>query len=166
MKDHRLMLVFGSDRKYNYNNYLWIKKAKKESSLLDLASELKKLWNMRVTVIPTVIRALGTVPKGFERVKTWRTNREHSDNWIVWISQNTEKSPADLRRFAVTHTPVKDHQQTWAWKTLKENNNKYNSIQSWKVYFLQSSELKDLWDVINLDLELISELSQQLLKRW
>ena len=28
-----------------------------------LAGELRKLWNMRMTVIPIVIRALGTVPK-------------------------------------------------------------------------------------------------------
>ena len=34
---------------------------------LDLARELKKLWNMRVTVIPMIIGALGTVPKGLVR---------------------------------------------------------------------------------------------------
>ena len=32
---------------------------------LDLARELKKLWNMKVTVIPIVIDALGTITKGF-----------------------------------------------------------------------------------------------------
>ena len=31
---------------------------------LDLARELKKLWHMRVTVIPIVISALGMIPKG------------------------------------------------------------------------------------------------------
>ena len=31
---------------------------------LDLARELKKLWNMKVTVIPIVIGALGTITKG------------------------------------------------------------------------------------------------------
>ena len=36
----------------------------KESEKKDLARELKKLWNMKVTVIPVVIWALGTVPKG------------------------------------------------------------------------------------------------------
>ena len=30
----------------------------------DLARELKKLWNMKVTIIPTVIGAFGTVTKG------------------------------------------------------------------------------------------------------
>ena len=31
---------------------------------LDLASEMKKLWNMKVTIIPIVIGAFGTVTKG------------------------------------------------------------------------------------------------------
>ena len=31
---------------------------------MDLAWELKTLWNMKVTVIPMVIGALGTVSKG------------------------------------------------------------------------------------------------------
>ena len=34
---------------------------------LDLARELKKLWNMRVKVIPFVVGALGTVPKCLEK---------------------------------------------------------------------------------------------------
>ena len=29
--------------------------------------------------------------------------------YVIVIGQNTEKSPEDLRRFAVTQTPVKDH---------------------------------------------------------
>ena len=31
---------------------------------LDLARELKKLWNIKVTVVPIVIGTLGMVPKG------------------------------------------------------------------------------------------------------
>ena len=31
---------------------------------LDLARELKKLWNMKVTIIPIEIGAIGTVTKG------------------------------------------------------------------------------------------------------
>ena len=34
---------------------------------LDLARGLKKLWYLRVTVIPIVVGALGTVPKTWER---------------------------------------------------------------------------------------------------
>ena len=31
---------------------------------------------------------------------------------MIEIRQNTEKSPEDLRRLAVTQTPVKEHQLT------------------------------------------------------
>ena len=34
-----------------------------QDKYLDLARELKKLWNMKVTVIPIVIGAHGTIPK-------------------------------------------------------------------------------------------------------
>ena len=76
-----------------------------EKKSLDLARELKKLSNMRVTVIPIVLGSLGTVPKGFEmelvgleieeRIKTIQTT-------AFKICQHTGKSPGDLRRLAVT----------------------------------------------------------------
>ena len=44
-----------------------IKEIEKRGKYLDLVRELRKLWNMRVTVIPIVIGTLGTVPKGLER---------------------------------------------------------------------------------------------------
>ena len=37
---------------------------------------------------------------------------------IIENGQSTEKSPADLRRLAVTQRPVKDHQLTLMGKTL------------------------------------------------
>ena len=37
---------------------------KKNDKYLDLARELKKLWNMKVIVKPFIIGALGTVTKG------------------------------------------------------------------------------------------------------
>ena len=46
---------------------LEIKESRKRDKYLDLASELKRLWNMKVTMIPVVIGALGTVPKELER---------------------------------------------------------------------------------------------------
>ena len=36
----------------------------KRDKYLNLARELKKLWNMKVMIIPIVIGALGTVTKG------------------------------------------------------------------------------------------------------
>ena len=42
-----------------------LKECEKKDKYLDLAGELKKkLWNMKVTVIPIVIGAFGTVTKG------------------------------------------------------------------------------------------------------
>ena len=39
------------------------KKNEKKDKYMDLARELKKYWNMKVTVIPIVISALGMSPK-------------------------------------------------------------------------------------------------------
>ena len=74
---------------------------------------------MKVTIVPIVIGALGTVTKillkGLEdlevggRVETIQTT-----------GQNTETSPGDLWRLAVTQTPVKNHQLILMWKTLEE----------------------------------------------
>ena len=41
-----------------------LKECEKKDKYLDLARELKKLWNMQVTSIPIVIDAFGTVTKG------------------------------------------------------------------------------------------------------
>ena len=41
-----------------------LKECEKNDKYLDLARELKKLWNMQVTIIPIVIGAFGTVTKG------------------------------------------------------------------------------------------------------
>ena len=41
-----------------------IKENEKRDQYLDIARELKKRWNMKMTVIPIVAGALGTIPKG------------------------------------------------------------------------------------------------------
>ena len=41
-----------------------LKESQKKDKYLDLARELKKLWNMKVTIILIVIGAFGTVTKG------------------------------------------------------------------------------------------------------
>ena len=82
---------------------------------------------MKVTIIPIVIGAFGTVTKGLlkgledlevgGRVGTIQTT----------ALLKTEKSPGDLRRLAVTQSPVKDHQLTLMWKTLMNDNYDNNS---------------------------------------
>ena len=41
-----------------------LKESEKKDKYLDLGRELKKLWNMKVTIVPIVIGALGTIAKG------------------------------------------------------------------------------------------------------
>ena len=41
-----------------------LKESEKKDKYLDLARELKKLWNIKVTIVPIVIGVVGTVTKG------------------------------------------------------------------------------------------------------
>ena len=41
-----------------------MKEREKKDKYLDLARRLKKLWNMKVTIVPIVIGVLGTITKG------------------------------------------------------------------------------------------------------
>ena len=73
------------------------------------------MWNMKVTILPIVIGALGTVTKGLvqglEDLEI--IGRVNTPNYsIVKIGQNTEKSPGYLMRLAVTQTPAENHQLT------------------------------------------------------
>ena len=77
---------------------------------------MKKLWNMKVKIIPIVIGAFGTVTKGLlreqEDLEVGGRVEIIKNYSIVENGQNTEKNPGDFRRFAFTLTPVKDHQLT------------------------------------------------------
>ena len=91
-----------------------LKEYEKKDKYLDLARELKKLWNMKVTIRPIVIGAFGTETKGLLKVNEdfevdRRVETIPNDN-IIENGQNTKKSLGHLRRLAVTQTPVKDHQ--------------------------------------------------------
>ena len=66
---------------------------------------------MKVTIIPFMIGASGTGTKGLLK---------QLENLKVGGRMNTENSSGDLRRLAVTQTPVKDHQLPLRWKTLIE----------------------------------------------
>ena len=48
-----------------------------------------------------------------------RENRNHLNYSMAEISENTQKSPGDLIRLAVTQSPVKNYQLTLVWKTRK-----------------------------------------------
>ena len=84
---------------------------RKTDKYLDPAQEIKKKqkkkkrWNIKVTVIPIVVSALGMTPKGWGK-KTQITGnhkiRGHLDSSCVKISYNTQKSPGDQMKLAVT----------------------------------------------------------------
>ena len=100
------------------------KESEKKDKYLDLARELKKtmehggdnytnrdwcFWYNNQRIIK------GTRGLGGERM-----SGDHPNYNIIENGQNTEKSPGDLKRLAVTQTSVKDHQLMLMWKTLKE----------------------------------------------
>ena len=58
------------------------------------------------------------IAKGAGELEGWRTSGDHPNYSIIENSQNTEKSPGDLRRLAVTQIPMKSHQLKLMWKTL------------------------------------------------
>ena len=91
------------------NHRIKLKECEKKDKYLDLARELKKLWNMKVTIIPILIGAFGAVNKGLLQgtggLGSWQTSGDHPNYYI------TEKNPGDLRTLAVTQTPLKDQQQ-------------------------------------------------------
>ena len=68
---------------------------------------------MLVTILLIVIGAFGTITKGLLKgtgcLGSWRTSGDHPNDSTTENGQNTEKSPGDLRRLAVTKTPVKNH---------------------------------------------------------
>ena len=100
-----------------------LKKTEKRDKYQDLARELKKTvehksdgdtncnWCTRYSHqwISTGTRVLGN------RLTSW----DHPNSSIVEIGQNTEKSPGDVKRLAVTQTPVENYQLTLVGRTLK-----------------------------------------------
>ena len=96
-----------------------LKECKKMDKYLDLARELKKPWNLQVTIIPIVIGTFGTVTKGLlkgledlefdghlETIETTALLR------TARILRRVLETWGDLRRLALTQTPVKNHRLT------------------------------------------------------
>ena len=72
-----------------------LKENEKKDKYLDFARELKKHWNMKVTLILIVIGSVVTVTRG-----------------LIQIGKNTKMSPGDKKRLAVTQIPEENHQLT------------------------------------------------------
>ena len=81
----------------------YIKESKKRDKYLNIAREPRKQW----AVIPVVIGALGTVPKGLERgIEELKIRGQIETIQTIELlrSATTLRSPGDLRRLTVTQT--------------------------------------------------------------
>ena len=89
-----------------------LKESEKRDKYPDLVRELKKkLWNMKVTVIPIVIGAIGKMTKGLVLgLEDLEMKGQVKTIQATEIGPNAEKSPGYLRILAVIHTPVENHQ--------------------------------------------------------
>ena len=72
------------------------KRKQKHQQILGPCQKTKKLWNIKVTLIPNwkIPQRYG---KGTEINGNQRKNWDYSNCNIIQTSQNTEKSPGDLR---------------------------------------------------------------------
>ena len=113
------------------------KECEKKDKYLELARELKKLWNMQVTIIPIVIGAFGTVTKGLlkgledlevgGRVETIQTTALLRTAWILRRVLETWGDLLWLR------LQWKNHRLSLMWKALmSEYNNNWKSCVTWK----------------------------------
>ena len=84
-----------------------LKESEKKNKYLELGRELKKIWNIKVTVIPIVIGALGTVTKGLvQGLEDLEIRRRVETIQTTALSRLARiLSSGDLRRLAVTQDP-------------------------------------------------------------
>ena len=101
-----------------------LKETEKKDKYLDIARELKKTVEHESDSDPNCNwcslyshQRTGTRTGGYGNKKT---SGDHLNYSIIEIDQNTEKSPGDLRRLAVTYNPARKHRLTLVWKTRKE----------------------------------------------
>ena len=90
-----------------------IKESEKRDKFLDLVRELKKVFEHEDGSDTNCCYSTWNNPQrineGTGRLRNLKASGDHSNYNIVEIGQNTEKSPGDLRRLAVTQTSVKDY---------------------------------------------------------
>ena len=99
------------------NHRVELKEDEKEDKYLNLAREMKKKTVEHETEGNTNCNWCSWY--SYQRIGTRtgelgnkRTSGDHLSYSISEIGQNTEKSPGNLRRLAVTQTPVRNHRLT------------------------------------------------------
>ena len=105
--DHRIKLK-ESEKKDKYHNCARELK-KKDHEGDDYTNRDRYFWYSHQRII-----------KGTKGLGNKKTCVDHLKYNIIENGQNTENSPGNLRRLAVTQTPMKNHQLKLMWKSLKE----------------------------------------------
>ena len=98
-----------------------MKECEKKDKYIDLARELKKLWNMRVTIIPIVIGAFGTVTKGLlKRLEDLEVGGQVETIQMTALLRTARILRRVLETWGdlLSLTPVKNHRLTLMWKAL------------------------------------------------
>ena len=91
-----------------------VKESEKKHKYFDLARELKKIMEHQgdnyTNRDGNFWKSYQKIIKGTGGLGNKKTSEDHLNYCIIEIGQNTEKSPGDLKRLAVTQTPMKVHQ--------------------------------------------------------
>ena len=91
-----------------------LKESEKKDKYLNLTRELKKIVERESDVYTNYNwcswYSHQRINKETGGLGNKRMSGDHPNYCITEISQNTEKSPEDLKRLDVIQTPVKDHQ--------------------------------------------------------
>ena len=100
-----------------------LKTYEKKDKYLNLARELKKLWNMKVTIVRIVIGAFDTITKGLLKgLEVWNLA---DGNWLSERQQHWERPEYwegswRLEKTCCHSNSSENHQLALMWKTLKE----------------------------------------------
>ena len=110
-----------------------IKGLEKEMKYLEIKRRVETIQT--TALLRTIYIVSGMVPKIWKKLEELEItkNRHHPDPSIVKIGQNTEKSPGDLGRLAVTQTPVRNYPSPLVWKTLIMINCRGNNRGCWEL---------------------------------
>ena len=125
-RQENLIIINKKERTFRIMNFavpadhrIKLKESEKKDKYLDLAWELKKTVEHEIDDLTNCKwcswyshQRIGTRTEGF--------GNNYLNYSIIEIGQNSEKSPEDLRRLAVTQTQVNDRQPMLMSKTLKE----------------------------------------------
>ena len=105
------------------NHMVKLKESEKRDTYPDLTRELKKLWNMNVTIILTIIGALGKVTKGLVlgqgdlEIMGWvETVHTAALLWLARILRRVLETWGDLLSLKLHWKTVCQNEKLWRWE--------------------------------------------------